>query len=115
MTDSGLIRVLVVDADESNTSLHRMFGSGEPPKTLIDLLGGLQKIEEAIVAQINAGGTEETLEVMRETLEMPISGIPSDYVFEAENGIKLCVVGKIMMALDYAVISKSLITIFIHN
>ncbi len=93
-------RVLVVDADESNTSLHRMFGSGEPPKTLIDLLGGLQKIEEAIVAQINAGGTEETLEVMRETLEMPVSGIPADYVFEAENGIKLCVVGKIMMALD---------------
>jgi len=93
-------QVLVVDADESNTSLHRMFGSSNPPKTLIDLLGGLQKIEDAIVAQIKAGGTEETLEVMRETLEMSISDIPSDYLFEADNGIKLCVVGKILMALD---------------
>lgn len=93
-------RVLVIDADESNTSLHRMFGSGEPPKTLIDLLGGLQKIEEAIVAQINAGGTEETLEVMRDILEMPVSDIPADYLFETAGGIKLCVVGKIMMALD---------------
>lgn len=93
-------RVLVVDADESNTSLHRMFGTGDPPKTLIDLLGGLQKIEEAIVAQINAGGTEETLELMRDTLEMPVSDIPADYIFEADSGIKLCVVGKIMMALD---------------
>ena len=93
-------RVLVVDADESNTSLHRMFGSGKPPKTLIDLLGGLQKLEAAIVAQVNAGGTEETLEVMRDILEMPITDIPPDYLFEADSGIKLCVVGKIMMALD---------------
>ncbi len=93
-------QVLVVDADESNTSLHRMFGSDTPPKTLIDLLGGLKKIEEAIVAQINAGGTEETLELMRETLEMSISDLPSDYLFETDSGIKLVVVGKIMMALD---------------
>lgn len=93
-------KVLVVDADESNTSLHRMFGLMNPPKTLIDLLGGLQKIEEAIVAQIKAGGTEETMELMRETMEMPVSGIPADYIFETDDGIKLCVVGKIMMALD---------------
>lgn len=93
-------RVLVVDADESNTSLHRMFGSGDPPKPLIDLLGGVQKIEEEIVAQIKAGGTEETLELMRETIEMSVPEIPADYIFETDDGIKLCVVGKIMMALD---------------
>lgn len=93
-------RVLVVDADESNTSLHRMFGSGEPPKTLIDLLGGLQKIEASIVEQINAGGSEETMELMRDTLEMAVSDLPADYLFEADSGVKLCVVGKIMMALD---------------
>jgi len=93
-------QVLVVDADESNTSLYRMFGSADPPKTLVDYLGGLQKIEEAIVAQINAGGTEETLELMRDSLEMTIADIPADYIFESESGIKLCVVGKIMMALD---------------
>lgn len=93
-------RVLVVDADESNTSLYRMFGANDPPKSLIDLLGGTQKIEEAIVAQIKAGGTEETLELMRETMEMSVSDIPADYIFNVDDGIKLCVVGKIMMALD---------------
>ncbi len=93
-------QVLVVDADESNTSLHRMFGSNTQPKTLIDLLGGLQKMEEAIAAQIKAGGTEETLEVMRDILDMPLSDIPADYLFETDSGIKLCVVGKILMALD---------------
>jgi CO dehydrogenase maturation factor len=93
-------RVLVIDGDESNTSLHRMFGSGEPPETLIDLLGGIRKLEDSIVAQINAGGSEETMEVMRDVLEMPITDIPADYLFEADSGIKLVVVGKIMMALD---------------
>jgi len=93
-------RTLVVDADESNASLHRMFGATEPPKTLIDYLGGLQKIEESIVAQMNAGATEDTLELMRDTLELQIDDIPQDYIFTAENGVKLCVVGKIMMALD---------------
>ena len=93
-------QVLVVDADESNTSLHQMFGLTDPPKPLIDLLGGKQKIEEEIVAAIEAGGSEETLELMRETLEMPVTDIPADYILEVNSGIKLCVVGKIMMALD---------------
>lgn len=93
-------QVLVVDADESNTSLHKMLGSSDPPKTLIDLLGGLKKIEESVAAQVKEGATEETLDLMRETLEMSISDIPPDYLFVAENGIKLVVVGKILMALE---------------
>jgi len=93
-------RVLVVDADESNTGLHRMLGFDSPPDPLIELMGGKQKLEEEIVAEIKAGGSEETMELMKETLEMPVADIPPEYIFETEDGIKLVTVGKIMMALE---------------
>ena len=90
-------RVLVVDADESNTGLHRMLGFDHPPTPLIDLLGGKQKVEEEIVAEIKAGGSEETVELLRE--ELTVAGIPPEYIFQTD-GIKLVNVGKILMALE---------------
>ena len=92
-------RALVVDSDESNTGLHRMLGFRSPPKPLIELMGGKQKLEEEIVAEIKAGGSEETLEVMKERTEMVVAEIPPEYIFET-NGVKLVTVGKIMMALE---------------
>lgn len=93
-------RVLVVDADESNTGLHRMLGFTDPPKPLIDMMGGKQKLEEEIVAEIMAGGSEETMELMKEKTEMVVAEIPPEYIFETEDGIKLVNVGKILMALE---------------
>lgn len=90
-------RVLVVDADESNTGLHRMLGFDSPPSPLIELLGGKQKLEEEIEARIRAGESEMTLELMRE--EMPVANIPPEYIFELD-GIKLVTIGKILMALE---------------
>ena len=90
-------RVLVVDADESNTGLHRMLGFESPPSPIIDLLGGKQKLEEEIEARIRAGESEMTLDLMRE--EMPIAKIPPEYIMETD-GIKLVNIGKIMMALE---------------
>ena len=91
------LRVLVVDADESNTGLHRMLGFAKPPKPLIDLLGGKQKLEAEIEARIRAGESEMTLDLMRE--EMPIANIPPEYIFETD-GTKLVNVGKILIALE---------------
>lgn len=93
------LRVLVVDSDESNTGLHRMLGFDSPPSPLIELLGGKQKLEEEIEAEIKAGGSEETLEVMKEMAEMPVANIPPEYIFETD-GMKLVVIGKILMALE---------------
>ena len=92
-------RVVVVDADESNTGLHRMLGFDNPPKPLIDLLGGKQKIDEEIEAEIRAGGTEETLELMRDRTEMRLADIPPEYMFETD-GIRLINIGKILIALE---------------
>lgn len=90
-------RVLVIDSDESNTGLYRMLGFDKPPRPLIDLLGGKQKLEKEIEARIRAGESEMSLELMQE--EMPVVKIPSEYIFE-RDGIKLVTVGKILMALE---------------
>ena len=90
-------RVLVVDADESNTGLERMLGFASRSRPLIELLGGKQKLEEEIVARVKAGETEETMQLVKE--EMPVASIPAEYVIQ-KDGIKLVIVGKILMALE---------------
>ena len=93
-------QVLVVDADESNTGLHRMMGFTDPPAPLINFMGSKQKVEDEIIAEIQAGGSEETAELMKERLEMPVADIPPEYMFVTDDGIKLVMLGKIMMALE---------------
>ena len=41
-------KVLVVDSDESNMTLHRMIGVNAPPKTLTVYLAGRRRIAEAL-------------------------------------------------------------------
>ncbi len=88
----------MVDADESNTGLHRMLGFDHPPSPLIGLLGGKQKVEKEIEARIRAGESEMSLQLMTE--EMPVAKIPPEYILETSDGIKLVVVGKVLMALE---------------
>ena len=90
-------RVLVVDSDESNTGLDRMLGFDSRSKPLIELLGGKQKLEEEIVAWVKAGESEETMQLVKE--EIPVASIPPEYILE-RDGIKLVIVGKILMALE---------------
>ena len=90
-------RVLVVDSDESNTGLDRMLGFDSRAKPLIELLGGKQRLEEEIVARVKAGETEETIQLIKD--EMAVASIPPEYILE-RNGIKLVIVGKILMALE---------------
>jgi len=90
-------RVLVVDSDESNTGLDRMLGFDSRSRPLIELLGGKQKLEEEIVARVKAGETEETMQLVKE--EMTVASIPDEYILQ-KDGIKLVIVGKILMALE---------------
>ena len=91
-------RVLVVDADESNTGLHRMLGFNHPPEPLIGLLGGKQKLEEQLEAAVRAGTPEMSVELINQ--EMHLADIPPEYMFETDNGIRLINIGKILMALE---------------
>jgi len=90
-------RVLVIDSDESNTGLHRMLGFSNPPLSLIDYLGGKQKVEETITARIRSGVPENMVSVMQR--ELAVDELPPGYVLE-KDGIQFVMVGKILMALE---------------
>jgi len=92
LADRGL-RVLVVDADESNPGLHRMLGMEKRPQPLLDLVGGKRKVFEAFS---NESGSPESV-LTRE--QIATSDLPSDYV-EQHNGIRLVCVGKILQSLE---------------
>ena len=90
-------RVLVIDADESNTGLHRMLGFDKPPEPLIALLGGKQKLEDELVSRVRAGESEMSIDLIRE--EMRLADMPPEYILETD-GIRLINIGKILMALE---------------
>lgn len=89
--------VLVVDADESNTGLHRMLGFDHPPKPLTDFLGGKQKLEAQLEEAVRSGIPEMSVELIHE--EMQLADLPPDFLFETD-GIRLVNIGKILVALE---------------
>jgi CO dehydrogenase maturation factor len=90
-------RVLLIDSDESNTGLHRMLGFDSPPGSLVDYLGGKQKVEETIAARIRSGVPENMVSVMQR--ELTVDEMPPAYVLE-KDGLQFVMVGKILMALE---------------
>jgi len=89
--------VVIIDSDESNTGLHRMMGFNQPPASLVDYLGGKQKVEEAISARIRSGVSENMVSIMPR--ELSVDELPSEYKLE-QDGIHFVMVGKILMALE---------------
>jgi len=91
-------RVIVVDADESNTGLHRMLGFDRPPKPLTELLGGKQALEARLEEAVRSGIPEMSVELINQ--EMQLEDIPPDFMFETDSGIRLINIGKILMAME---------------
>ena len=90
-------RVLVVDADESNTGLPRMLGFDQAPKPLLDFFGGKDKVESELSALISAGAQEESIQLLKTGITT--KNLPAEYMVEL-NGIRLVEVGKILMSLE---------------
>lgn len=82
------LKVLVVDADESNSGLFRMLGLPKPPVPLMDLLGGRAGLKRKM-GEKNIF-SEATIAV---------GGIPLPYIVHGE-GMALVAVGKIHQALE---------------
>lgn len=74
--------VLVLDTDESNPGLYRMFGFAEQPKPLIRLL-----------SRFSAGQPEPNTEWITRD-EIAIQDIPAEYILN-RDGLKFLMVGKI--------------------
>jgi len=90
-------RVLVVDADESNTGLPRMLGFDQIPKSLLDFFGGKEKVESELSALISAGAREESIQLLNAGISTKT--LPPEYMVE-KDGIRLVEVGKILMSLE---------------
>ncbi|AIJ05352.1 Cobyrinic acid a, c-diamide synthase 1 [Methanocaldococcus bathoardescens] len=78
-------RVLVIDGDESNLSLHKLLGM-DMPKDFIEYLGGRKEFMKKLKSQ-----PKENVKLFE---ELSIESLPKDYLVEKDN-IKLLAIGKI--------------------
>lgn len=83
--------VLVVDTDESNASLHRLLGTGQP-KDLLEYFGGKKTMMESFR---KARENRDPSEAPKNECSWTIGTIPHEYVATSQKGIHLVAIGKI--------------------
>jgi CO dehydrogenase maturation factor len=81
-------QVLVVDSDESNSGLHRMFGFDAPPVPLMELVGGKESLKQKM----------RQPDVLSED-RIPTAHIPEGYVLR-KDGLGMVAIGKILQSLE---------------
>lgn len=91
------MKVIVVDADDSNFGLHRMLGFTVSPEPLIDFMGGKHGVEKDFEARIRSGVPENLVNLL--SRDISIAELPARYV-EHRDGVWLTTVGKIHMAIE---------------
>lgn len=82
------MKVLVIDSDESNTSLHMMLGFTHPPSPLMELLGGKSGLKQRM----------KEPSILSET-QIKTDSIPREHIVE-KNGLALVSIGKILQSLE---------------
>ena len=91
-------KVIVLDSDESNTSLFWMLGFDNPPQPLMDFLGGKKKIQQKMIARFSKGEDEPAMSIWdMETIQS--RSLPAGYAVE-KDGIMLVSTGKIHQAME---------------
>jgi len=91
-------RVLVVDSDESNSSLYRTLGFDHPPIPLMELVGGKKGLRDRMAVKFSSGESEPKMEVLSLDKIMD-NDIPSQYI-KKSDGISLVNIGKILHSLE---------------
>ncbi|MGQ9744776.1 MAG: ATP-binding protein [Dissulfurimicrobium sp.] len=91
-------KVIVLDSDESNTSLFWMLGFDKPPQSLMDFLGGKKKIQQKMIARFTKGEDEPAMSIWdMETIQS--QSMPTGYAVE-KDGVMLISTGKIQQAME---------------
>ncbi|MEW6266322.1 MAG: P-loop NTPase [Thermodesulfobacteriota bacterium] len=90
--------VVVLDSDESNASLFWMLGLDEPPRPLMDLVGGKKNVQKKMLARFTSGEEEPKMTIW-EMEKMPVRDIPADFIKRGGN-LKLVATGKIHQSLE---------------
>jgi CO dehydrogenase maturation factor len=91
-------RVLVVDSDESNSGLFRMFGFDQPPAPLMELVGGKKKVQAKMKRGYSAAEAETGMRVMTQEHIM-VDDIPANNIRRKDN-LALVSIGKILQSLE---------------
>jgi CO dehydrogenase maturation factor len=91
-------RVLVVDSDESNSGLFRMFGFDQPPEPLMELVGGKRKVQAKMKKGYSVAEAETGMRVMTQEHIM-VDDIPGKNIRKKDNLALVCV-GKILQSLE---------------
>lgn len=97
MRERGYV-VLVVDSDESNSSLYRMLGFETSPTPLMELVGGKRKLQQRMLSSFSSGRSEPEMSVMAQD-EIRLDDIPLQHKRESD-GISLVAIGKILQSLE---------------
>ncbi len=91
-------KTLVVDSDESNSSLYRMLGFETPPVPLMDLIGGKKNVQKALRSK-NSLKNQELRENILTQEKITIEKIFPPYI-QRKNGLNLVSIGKILQSLE---------------
>ncbi len=86
-------KVLVVDVDESNQSLYKLFGFSEPPASFMDFLGGKKAVSQQLRKKFQSQEKEVKMSVI-EKEKFYIEDIPQEFV-KSDGNIHLLSIGKI--------------------
>jgi CO dehydrogenase maturation factor len=86
-------QLIVVDSDESNSGLHWMLGIKNPPKPLVEFLGGKQNIQDGMTTESDKQSEDQRQSIWRQD-EITIDDIPLAQTEGSEN-CRLVVIGKI--------------------
>jgi len=89
---------IVLDSDESNTSLFRMLGLEAPPLPLMDFVGGRKEVQKRMMARFSKGEDEPAMSIW-DMEEITREAIPGEYAAE-KDGVTLVSTGKIHQALE---------------
>lgn len=90
--------VIVVDTDESNQTLYRLFGFSEPPESFMDFLGGKKAIQQSIKKRFQSSEKEPVMSMIEKS-SFNVSDIPYEFI-KKDGNIVLISIGKIKEPLE---------------
>lgn len=111
--------VCVVDTDESNVGLHRLFGFDVMPKPFMDFLGGKKSVQQTMIKRFSSGQNEPKMSVI-EKGQFYVDDIDNEYIIKQEN-LSFITIGKIQEPMEGcacpmgAVSREFLEKIMLHN
>lgn len=90
--------VIIVDADESNQSLHRWFGFAEPPRSILDFIGGKGAIKVKLREALRQSQGDPRVSIFNDEA-IDLNLIPEEFK-KTRDGITLISIGKIKEPLE---------------